>query len=149
MLLKSICTLEVARCGPQTTVLEAAYLMRRGHTGDLVVCAGAEEGEAPIGVITDRDIVVEVLAKGLDPAATTVASVMRTPVVVANETEDTSQALERMKHHGVRRIPVVGARGHLMGIVTVDDLVKGLAAEAGALAEILAREQSHEQRNRR
>lgn len=149
MLLKSICTPEVACCGPQTTVLEAAHLMRRRHTGDLVVVDGDEAGAAPLGVITDRDIVVEVLGKGLDPAATTVASIMRTPVVIANEGEDASQALERMRHHGVRRLPVVGDRGKLVGVVTVDDLLRSLAAYAGSLADVVAREQSHEQRNRR
>jgi len=149
MLLKSICTLEVACCGPQTTVLAAARLMRDRHTGDLVVVAGDDERVAPLGVITDRDIVVEVLGKGLDPATTTVTSIMRTPVVIANEGEDTSQALERMRHHGVRRIPVVGDRGKLVGVVTVDDLLRNLAADAGSLADIVAREQRHEQRTRR
>ena len=149
MLLKSICTPEVACCGPRTTVLEAAHLMRRRHSGDLVVIDGDEEGAAPLGVITDRDIVVEVLGQGLDPATTTVGSIMRTPVVIANEGEEAAQALERMRQHGVRRIPVVGDRGMLVGVVTVDDLLRCLAAYAGSLADVVAREQSHEQRNRR
>ena len=149
MLLKSICTPEVACCGSQTTVLEAARLMRRRHTGDLVVVDGDEEGAAPLGVITDRDIVVEVLGQGLDPATTTVGSIMRTPVVIANEGEEAAQALERMRQHGVRRIPVVGDRGKLVGVVTVDDLLRCLAAYAGSLADVVAREQTREQRNRR
>lgn len=149
MLLKSICTPEVACCAPQTTALEAARLMRQRHTGDLVVVADDGESATPLGLVTDRDIVVEVLGKGMDPAATTVGSIMRTPVVVANEDEDASQALERMRHHAVRRLPVVGARGKLVGVVTVDDLLKSLAAYAGSLADVIAREQSHEQRHRR
>jgi CBS domain-containing protein len=149
MLLNSICTLDVACCSPRTTVLEAAHLMRRKHTGDLVVVDDDEDKAAPLGIITDRDIVVEVLGNGLDPATTTVGSVIRTPVVIANQGEDTSQALERMRSHGVRRIPVVGEEGRLVGIITVDDLLKRLAADANSLVEIISREQSREQRTRR
>jgi len=150
MLLNSICMLDVACCSPRTTVLEAAHLMRQKHTGDLVVVDdGGTNEAAPLGVITDRDIVIEVLGKGLDPASTLVSTLMRTPVVIANQGEDTSQALERMRTHGVRRLPVVSDSGALVGIVTVDDLVKRLAADATALLDVISREQTHEQRTRR
>jgi CBS domain-containing protein len=151
MLLNSFCMLDVARCSPRTTVLEAAHLMRRNHTGDLVVVDddGGDERLTPLGVITDRDIVVEVLAKGGDPATTLVSQVMRTPVVIANAQEDSSQVLERMRVHGVRRIPVVGDDGLLVGIVTVDDMLKRLAADAHMLTEIVSKEQNKEQRARR
>ena len=66
MLLNTFCILDVASCTPRTTILEAAHLMRRRHTGDLVVVEDDEERREPLGIITDRDIVVEVLAKGLD-----------------------------------------------------------------------------------
>ena len=151
MLLSSFCMLDVARCSPRTTVLEAAHLMRRHHTGDLVVVDddGGDERLTPLGVITDRDIVVEVLAKGADPATTLVSQVMRTPVVIANAREDSSQVLERMRVHGVRRIPVVADEGWLVGIVTVDDMLKRLAADAHMLTEIVSKEQNQEQRARR
>jgi len=149
MLLNDFCILDVAYCTPRATILEAAHLMRKNHTGDLVVVDDGEERHEPLGVITDRDIVVEVLAKGLDPAKTLVGSVIRTPVVLAREDEDSTQALERMRVHGVRRMPVVGSRGKLVGIVTVDDMVKRLAMEASALTEIVSREQRHEERGRR
>jgi len=116
--------------------------------GDLVVVEDDEERREPLGVITDRDI-VEVLAKGLDPATTLVRSVIRTPVVIAREDDNSTQALERMRVHGVRRIPVVGSRGKLVGIVTVDDMVKRLALEASVLTEIMSREQGQEERGRR
>jgi CBS domain-containing protein len=123
--------------------------MRQNHTGDLVVIDDDKQNPTPLGIITDRDIVVEVLGKGLDPATTSVGSVIRTPVVVAEEGEDSSQVLERMRAHGVRRIPVVGARGKLVGIVTVDDVLKQLAADATLLTQIVSQEQSHESRTRR
>ncbi len=149
MQLNSFCMLDVECCSPRATVLDAAHIMRRKHTGDLVVVDDDERKPAPLGIITDRDIVVEVLARGLDPATTTVGSVIRTPVVVADATEDSSQVLERMRAHGVRRIPVVGAGGKLMGIVTVDDLLKRLAADATLLTEVISQEQNHEARSRR
>jgi len=149
MLLNSFCILEVACCTPRTTVLEAAHLMRKRHTGDLVVVEDDEERAEPLGIITDRDVVVDVLAKGLDPSTTLVSSVMRKPVVIAREDEDSAQTLERMKAHGVRRIPVVGSRGKLIGIVTADDVLKRLALEMNALVDIVAREKHEEERARR
>jgi CBS domain-containing protein len=149
MLLSNFCILDVACCTPRSTVLEAAHLMRHKHTGDLVVVEDDEERQEPLGVITDRDIVVEVLAKGLDPATTLVGSVIRTPVVIAREDEDAAQTLERMRVHGVRRMPVVGSRGKLVGIVTADDMLKRLAHDAVALTEIVVREQRQEERGRR
>jgi CBS domain-containing protein len=104
MLLNSYCMLDVACCSPRTTALEAAHLMRKKHTEDLVVIDD-ELKPAPLGIITDRDIVVEVLGKGLDPAVTTVGSVICTRVVVADGAEDSTQVLERMRTHGERRIP--------------------------------------------
>jgi CBS domain-containing protein len=149
MQLNTFCMLDVKCCSPRITVLEAAHLMRRNHTGDLVVVDDDETKPAPLGVITDRDIVVEVLAKGLDPEVTTVGSVMRTPVVVADAGEDSTQVMERMRAQGVRRIPVTGAGGKLVGVVTVDDLRKRLAADAALLTDVIAREQNHEARTRR
>jgi len=149
MLLNNFCILDVACCTPRTTALEAAHLMRKWHTGDLVVVEDDEERREPLGVITDRDIVIEVLAKGLDPATTLIGSVMHTPVVIAHENEDSAQTLERMRTNGVRRMPVVGSRGKLFGIVTADDMLKHLALEVNALTEVVAREQRLEERGRR
>lgn len=149
MQLSSFCMLEVACCSPRTTVLEAAHLMRRKHTGDLVVIDDDEDSPSPVGIITDRDVVVEVLGKGLDPAVTTVGSVIRTPIVVADQGEDSSMVLERMRSNGVRRIPVVGAGGRLVGIVTADDMLRRLAADTALLTEIVSAEQTREERTRR
>ncbi len=149
MLLKSMCTLDPVCCSPRTTALEAAHLMRQKHAGDLVVVDDGDDQAVPLGVITDRDIVVEVLGRGLDPAVTPVSAVLRTPVVIANEGDDLSHALEMMRVHGVRRLPVVNQKGILVGIITADDLLRNLAADTSALADIISREQAREQRLRR
>jgi CBS domain-containing protein len=146
MLLKEICTTDVVFCGRDISVLQAAQIMRKKHIGNLVIVDDATEGCNPIGLITDRDIVVKVLGNELDPQLTKVGAVMRTPLVIARETEDTSQAVSRMRANGVRRLPVTGAGGELVGIVTLDDLLKQLAQDANALLDIVAKEQDHEHR---
>jgi CBS domain-containing protein len=149
MLLKEICVLNVACCGRDTSILEAARLMRGHHSGDLIVVDDPNEDRSPVGIITDRDIVIEVLANELDPAKTTVAQVMATQLVIAAANEDSAVAVERMREHGVRRLPVVNPAGRLIGILTLDDLLELHAAQAAALAAIVSKEQKREQRGRR
>ena len=149
MLLKELCTPDVISCAPDRSVLHAARLMRQHHVGDIIVVEDPETDQSPIGVVTDRDIVIEVLGKELDPARVPLRQIMRTPVVIASMSEDVSQAVERMKFHGVRRIPVVDENSKLIGILCLDDLLKRLAADAATLAEVVAREQDREHRARR
>jgi len=149
MLLKDACTPEVVCCRGSTTALEAARLMRQKHVGDLVVVDDPDDERVPLGIVTDRDIVVEVLAKGLDPSTTSVASITRAPVVIALDTEDTAQVLERMRTHGVRRIPVVDRDGAAIGIIALDDLLRLLVAEMNALFEVTDTGQRRERHLRR
>ncbi len=149
MLLRDICTPDVACCSGQTTVLEAARLMRHRHVGDLVVVTDVEDERTPLGVVTDRDLVLEVLGNGLDPATTKVATLLNRPVVLASETEDTTLVLERMRAHGVRRVPVVDGQGFVVGILTLNDLLQQLVTDASGLLEIMAKGRSREQHSRR
>jgi CBS domain-containing protein len=149
MKLKDLCVLDVASCTPQLTIVEAARLMRQYHTGDLVVLDNGDEEREPVGIITDRDIVVEVLAKGLDPAKTTVREIMSTQLVVASASEDYAEALQRMATHGVRRVPVIDDERCVVGIVTLDDMLRVHAAQANRLLDIVGKEQVREQRTRR
>ena len=149
MLLKEICVVEVASCGRDAGILEAARLMRQHHTGNLIVVDDPHGDRIPVGIVTDRDIVVEVLANELDPAKTTVTQIMSAKLVIAGGAEDISDALERMRLQGVRRLPVVDHDGSLMGIVTLDDVLRLHAAQAAALADVVSKEQDHEHRARR
>lgn len=149
MLLKDLCTLDVVCCSPDTTVREAARRMQSAHVGDLVVVDDPEGERVPIGIVTDRDLVLEVLGDGLDPNHTTVGRLMRQPVVIANEEEDVTAVIARMSTHAVRRVPVVNAHGATVGIITLDDLVRMLVSEAGTLLEIVSNEQNRERRARR
>ena len=149
MKMKEVCTPDAEWCGRETSALEAARLMRHKHVGDLVVVDDPDGARTPIGVVTDRDLVIEIMAKGVDPSTVTVAELVRTPVVIADETEDAGPVIERMRAHGVRRIPVVDHRGSVTGIVTLDDLLKCMIEEAGKLVGIVAKGHDREQRARR
>jgi len=149
MLLKDVCVLDVFCCGRSTGIIEAARLMRRHHCGDLVVVDDGDEDRVPVGILTDRDIVVEVLGNELDASRTMVGEVMSRNLVIAQDTEDTSIAIERMHAHGVRRLPVVNHAGTLVGVYTLDDAMKLQAARATELVEIAAKAQAQEHRARR
>ena len=141
----SICNRSVAFTTRETTVAAAAKLMRHGHIGSLVVVEQMNGGRRiPVGIVTDRDIVVEVIATGLDPAVITVGDIMESELVVGRESDSVLETLEIMRFKGVRRLPTVDREGQLVGIVTVDDLLEILAEELNELATIVAREQSHE-----
>lgn len=141
----SICNRSVAFTTRETTVAAAAQLMRHGHVGSLVVVDRMNGGKRmPIGIVTDRDIVVEVIATGLDPAVITVGDIMAQEIVVGRESDSVLETLEIMRFKGVRRLPTVGPDGQLIGIVTVDDLLEVLAEELSELAKIVAHEQSRE-----
>lgn len=149
MLLKDVCTANVVCCSAQTTAVQAASLMRHHHVGDLVVVDAPNDEGVPLGVVTDRDLAIDVLGKGLDPVKTTVGSLMRKPVVVAHEAEDTGQVIERMRTHGVRRLPVVGHEGEVVGIITLDDLLRLCVTDAKSLLDIMAKGKSNEEHSRR
>jgi CBS domain-containing protein len=149
MILKEFCTVDVVCCSGSTRVVEAARLMREKHVGDLIVVSDTGDGRFPMGIVTDRDIAVEVLGNGLDPSMTLLSSMVRTPLVIAQESEDSSQAIERMRTHGVRRLPIVDGQGFVVGIVTLDDLLRLLVADADALLQIMEKGQARERRTRR
>ena len=146
MLLKEFCTTDVAWCTRDTTVLEAARLMREKHLGDLIIVDDPNDEFTPVGVITDRDIVIKVIGNELSASKTRVGDVMRTPLVTASDSEDSNAAIARMRQHGVRRLPVTGRHGKLVGVVTMDDLLKRLRSEVDSLLDIITMEQDQERR---
>jgi CBS domain-containing protein len=124
----------------------AARLMREHHIGYLVVVEPCLEdaGFTPVGVLTDRDIVVSVVAREADPRMLRVGDVMtQKPVTVMME-DSVTDALEQMKRIGVRRLPVVGYCGILEGIVSLDDVLTGLARDLGTAAGAITRERAAE-----
>lgn len=146
----SICNRSVAFTTRDTTVAAAANLMRQVHIGSIVVVEQMNGGKRmPVGIVTDRDIIVEVIAPGLDPAVITVGDIMSGELVVGRETDSVLETLEIMRLKGVRRLPTVDSEGQLIGIVTVDDLLETVADQLNELARIVAREQARESATRR
>jgi CBS domain-containing protein len=139
-----MCVREVAVAERSTTVREAAQLMRRFHVGNLVIVDGKGSRGRPVGIVTDRDIVLSVVATGLDPAVFTVGDLAMNPLISCKEDEGVFECVQEMRRHGVRRMPVVDREGALVGIVAVDDLVQLLAEEMGELGKLITREQARE-----
>ncbi len=137
-----VCTRTVVFTHPDATIYEAAKLMRSRHVGDLVVM---NEDSAPVGIITDRDIVLTVVSQNVNPEVITVGDVMGGELIVAKEEDGIWETLQRMRRHGVRRIPVVNGGSTLVGIFTLDDALELLAEEVNQLANVVKQEQVQEE----
>jgi len=148
MSIGEICTREVVITRPEMSVADAAELMRRHHVGDLVVVNELEGKRIPVGIVTDRDIVVEVVAAKLDPAALTVGEIMGLELVTGHEDDAIFDTLQSMRTKGVRRVPIVDEAGGLLGIVTVDDLIEVFAEELTDLARVISRGRAREEKSR-
>ena len=135
--LKHFATSVVAVVEPETPALVVAQLMRRHHIGALVV-VDAQEKSRPVGIVTDRDLVLELMAEGLDPAVFTAGDIMTVDLVLANPEMDAMDAVQLMKKHRLRRLVMTDDEGRLVGIVTMEDVLELLTRELANLAAGLA-----------
>jgi len=143
-----ICNRLVIDVTEDESVRRAAELMRKYHVGMLVVTGFSDAAHVPVGVVTDRDIVVETAAEGIDPEEITVGDIMCDEVVMAAEDDEVPDVLEMMRKKGVRRLPVVDSKGALVGILTLDDLLQLCADDLGAMAAIVGGQRRHESKIR-
>ncbi|KVA14317.1 histidine kinase [Burkholderia ubonensis] len=143
-----VSTQPVESCTVDCSALELAERMRRAHVGDIVVIEYRNGDAVPIGLVTDRDLVLEVMACGDDPEQVTAGQIMSRGLIVVSDTDEIGVALDAMRRSGIRRLPVVDDAGRLAGIVTFDDIVEYLAALFGGIAEIGKLQQIEEQRFR-
>ncbi len=134
---------------PEASIRDAARLMREEHVGSVIVAEEPNGKRYPVGILTDRDIVVAVTALDLDPKTITVGDVMASQLVCVQGDAGISETVELMRLKGVRRVPVTSGDGALLGIVTADDLLFLLAEEMSGLARMVAKEQKHEASVRR
>jgi CBS domain-containing protein len=146
--LSELCSRSVVVSLAKASVEEASRLMREQHVGSVVVVEETARGRRPVGIVTDRDIVIEVVAAGVDPATVTVGEIIGPELVTAREVDEPWDTIRVMRERGVRRIPVVSDDGLLVGIVTVDDLLEILAEQLDGLAKAISAEQSREARSR-
>jgi CBS domain-containing protein len=144
-----ICNREVVLAERRTPVTDAAKLMREQHVGSLVVANKTAQGWVPVGILTDRDIVVAVVAGGVDPAKLMVDDVMSGELVTVREADSVFDVLGLMRRRGIRRVPVLAPNGTLAGIVTIDDLLEIVAEELTDLVRAITAEQSREAKARK
>lgn len=143
------CGRRVAIASPSEALRIAASRMRDEHVGALVVVDELDGKRVPIGMLTDRDIVLGLLAsEGHTLDSTTVGDAMSKNVVTVQDDEDVAEALMRMRSFGIRRVPVVSEDGALQGIISFDDLFEYLSEEVSELARLLPREQRVEREKR-
>lgn len=149
MAVGEICNRDVVFVRREDTVLEAAKLMRQHHVGNLVVVDEKSGRRTPVGILTDRDIVLEIMAKEVPLESVTVGDVMSPDPITVTEDRGVWDTIKLMRAKGVRRLPVVNRDGGLEGILTVDDLLGLLTEELADLARLVTHEQAREKQKRR
>ena len=135
----SICSREVDTANYAESVLDAARRMRDRQVGALIVV----DDMTPVGILTDRDLTVRVLAAGLDPQATRVSQVMTPSPTTIHEDESIQAGVSYMRAGRFRRLPVVGHNGRLVGILAIDDVLELVAGELADIGHLLKREAPH------
>jgi CBS domain-containing protein len=118
--------------------------MRESHVGCLVVVDEIDGDRIPVGILTDRDITVAVVAPGLDANTMQVGDVMSADLLTVNEDAGVAETVELMRVRGIRRLPVTDADGRLVGLVASDDIMSLLAEEMSGLTGMIAREEKRE-----
>ena len=149
MSISEVCNREVVVVSAKDSALEAARLMRQHHVGDLLIVEDHGDIRVPVGIVTDRDLVLEVMATKLDPATIAVSDIALSKLVTIKENTGLFESIGYMRSKGVRRLPVVAENGGLVGILTLDDLLELLAEELAELAKLVKYEQKKETTIRR
>lgn len=144
MTIGQVCNREVVFIHKQASIPEAARLMREHHVGDLVVIKEKTGKRVPVGIVTDRDIVLEVIAEGVGMDDINVGDIMSNNLVTARESDGLLETIKVMRAKGIRRLPVVNDDNELVGILSVDDLIDLLSEQIVDLARLIAREQGRE-----
>jgi len=142
------CNRDVVTATRETSILDAARLMRDHHVGCLVVVETRGESVEPVGIVTDRDIVLEVIAEGVDLNTVTTGDIMTFALLKVAEADSVFDTAQRMRARGVRRVPVVSAAGALAGIIALDDILQLLSEELSLLSRLTLREAEQEAKKR-
>jgi CBS domain-containing protein len=142
-----LCIRQVVSATADLPVPDLCKLMRSRHVGSVVI---VDKGAArkPIGIVTDRDVVVEVLAAGVNPATVLVGDIMSGAPVLAHQDEDAIWALKLMRDKGIRRLPIVDGTGSLVGILALDDLMQHLGNALADVAQLIGSERLEENSRR-
>lgn len=142
------CNRDVVIAGSTDSLRSAIQLMRTHHVGDVLVVENVAGNKTPVGILTDRDIVLEVLAQDIDIDSVSVGDVMSDQLVTVTEDTGIAETLDVMRAHGIRRLPVIDRAGALQGIISIDDFLELMAEQVQKLAVLVKTEQRHEKRLR-
>jgi CBS domain-containing protein len=123
----------VATVTPDETVEQAARTMRDRRVGCLIVT----QARHPVGIVTDRDLVLRVVAEGINPRVARIGDFATYDPITVLVGDGFETAVERMRVHGIRRLPIVNETGQVIGIVTADDLLALLGGELSAVCEAI------------
>ena len=149
MTVGEICNRHVVVAPKTEKIIDAARRMRTSHVGALVIVENRNGRHIPVGIVTDRDIVVGVVSGDPEHILSVLASdIMSEDLVTAKEHDSVESALKKMEEHGVRRVPIVDVDGTLVGILTLDDILQYLTGQQSELVALVAREQRHERQYR-
>ena len=130
------------------TITACAKRMHAEHVGCLIVVEKNDGSQFPIGMLTDRDITIEVVAFGLDPQALTAGDVMSEKPAVVEEDDDLLDVLARMRERGARRLPVTRPDGALVGVIALDNVLEALGEQLDGMIGVLKAQQTRELRTR-
>jgi CBS domain-containing protein len=144
-----ICSREVVFARRNESVAQAAQLMLEHHVGSVVVVDERNGRRFPAGMVTDRDIAIGVVARGLDAAKCNVELAMPADLVCVREADGLGRAVALMRAQGVRRLPVIDPSGALVGILSADDVLEVLAEELYCLAGMMAHGERSEREQRK
>ena len=148
MFIGEICNRDVVIASKATSITELAQLMREHHVGSIVITEVQNECNIPIGIVTDRDLVIELLSKEIDTSSVAAGDVMSADLITVRESNHVYDVLKLMRGKGIRRVPVVNDENVLIGIVTVDDLLDVVISELDDIVNIVAIEQKREKQLR-
>jgi len=143
-----LCKRNVITTQRDCTIREAAQLMRKHHVGCLVITEEKSGKTEPVGIVTDRDIVMEVLAENLEINDVNVGDIMSYALLKVQESDSIVETAQRMRARGVRRVPVVSDTCELIGIIALDDILELLSEELSMLARLTSREAEQENKKR-
>ena len=140
----TICSRETIIAETGDSLLDTARLMRKHHVGSLIIVDREKDGIRPVGIITDRDIVVQAISEEIELDSLMAGDIMSRELLIARENDDLFEAFESMCMNGVRRMPVVNEAGTLVGILSIDDLLEVIVDEMKNLVRLFKHEQLKE-----
>lgn len=124
MMAGELCTRRTVTADPDESVVDGARRMKEEHVGDLVVVEDVGGKAHPIGIVTDRDLVIRALAIGDERAfSVRIRDVMQDELVTSFDDEPVETVLAKLKRHQIRRMPIVDRQGVLQGVLSLDDIV--------------------------